>query len=368
MRARRPRPLGLQVTIPGAIVAAVLLTAAVTMLAALLVARGALHAKVLEVAQEAARGAVHLADLLLRVAALGDDPAGAFEVALAGSRRGDPPGRAVQEAHAQPLLEPRYLAADRRYRQAEDPGGGAQGRGGWLDTRHWPRLWADYYRAGPPPDGLLQKEPQDTGWQPDAGHQPDLAFVPYVLTGRRAFLDELQAQASWCVMRQWPAARGEAGARGPGEGMNVLRVAEPRTGAWSLRQLDEALQICKLMWTEDRASFAGRHYRVVDAWCNPKPVQQPYPPIMIGGGGEKVLLRIVAQHADRWNFGGSVADFKRKVAILDDHCRAIGRNPAAALGDQFFDLSTSAFSLIHGIMSRSWAPTCSIGWSALRRR
>jgi alkanesulfonate monooxygenase SsuD/methylene tetrahydromethanopterin reductase-like flavin-dependent oxidoreductase (luciferase family) len=50
---------------------------------------------------------------------------------------------------------------------------------------------------------------------------------------------------------------------------------------------------------------------------------------MIGGGGEKVLLRIVAQHADRWNFGGSVADFRRKVAILDDHCRAVGRDPAA---------------------------------------
>lgn len=96
-----------------------------------------------------------------------------------------------------------------------------------------------------------------------------------------------------------------------------------------LRQLDEALQICKLMWTEDKTTFAGRHYRVSDAWCNPKPIQKPYPPIMIGGGGEKVLLRIVAQHADRWNFGGSVADFKRKVAILDDHCRAVGRDPAA---------------------------------------
>lgn len=96
-----------------------------------------------------------------------------------------------------------------------------------------------------------------------------------------------------------------------------------------LQQLDEALQICKLMWTEERASFTGRHYRVHKAWCNPKPLQKPYPPIMIGGGGEKVLLRIVAQHADRWNFGGSVADFKHKLAILDQHCRAVGRDPAA---------------------------------------
>jgi alkanesulfonate monooxygenase SsuD/methylene tetrahydromethanopterin reductase-like flavin-dependent oxidoreductase (luciferase family) len=65
------------------------------------------------------------------------------------------------------------------------------------------------------------------------------------------------------------------------------------------------------------------------AWCNPKPVQKPHPPIMIGGGGERVLLRIVATHADRWNFGGSVADFRQKLPLLEAHCRAIGRDPAA---------------------------------------
>ena len=96
-----------------------------------------------------------------------------------------------------------------------------------------------------------------------------------------------------------------------------------------LQQLEEALQICRLMWTEERATFSGRHYRVERAWCNPKPVQQPHPPIMIGGGGEKVLLRLVAQYADRWNFGGSVDDFRQKIAILERHCAAVGRNPAA---------------------------------------
>jgi len=96
-----------------------------------------------------------------------------------------------------------------------------------------------------------------------------------------------------------------------------------------LQQLDEALKICKRMWTAERATFAGRHYRVQEAWCNPKPVQQPHPPIMIGGGGEKVLLRIVAQHADRWNFGGSVDDFRHKLPVLEAHCRAVGRDPAA---------------------------------------
>ncbi len=96
-----------------------------------------------------------------------------------------------------------------------------------------------------------------------------------------------------------------------------------------LRQLDEALHICRLMWTAEKATFTGKHYRVHDAWCNPKPLQKPYPPIMIGGGGEKVLLRIVATHADRWNFGGSVADFRQKLPVLEAHCRTVGRDPAA---------------------------------------
>jgi F420-dependent oxidoreductase-like protein len=95
-----------------------------------------------------------------------------------------------------------------------------------------------------------------------------------------------------------------------------------------LEQLEEALQICKAMWSEERTTFEGRHYRVAKAWCNPKPLQQPHPPIMIGGGGEKVLLRLVAQYADRWNFGGSVEEFRHKTAILERHCQAGGRDPS----------------------------------------
>lgn len=96
-----------------------------------------------------------------------------------------------------------------------------------------------------------------------------------------------------------------------------------------LAQLDEALQLCRLMWTEERATFHGRHYRVEKAWCNPKPVQRPYPPIMVGGGGEKVLLRIVARYADRWNFGGPVEEFRHKIGVLETHCAAVGRDPQA---------------------------------------
>jgi len=102
----------------------------------------------------------------------------------------------------------------------------------------------------------------------------------------------------------------------------------PPIGA-RLQQLDEALHICRRMWTQERATFAGAYYRVQEAWCNPKPVQQPHPPIMIGGGGEKVLLRIVAEHADRWNYGGSVDEFRQKLPRLEAHCRALGRDSAA---------------------------------------
>nr|WP_269822461.1 LLM class F420-dependent oxidoreductase [Dictyobacter vulcani] len=96
-----------------------------------------------------------------------------------------------------------------------------------------------------------------------------------------------------------------------------------------LHRLEEACEVIKRMWTEKGATFDGRYYQIKDAYCEPKPVQQPYPPFVIGGGGEKLTLRIVARYASVWNMaGGSVEDFKHKNAILDQHCAEIGRNPA----------------------------------------
>ena len=78
-----------------------------------------------------------------------------------------------------------------------------------------------------------------------------------------------------------------------------------------------------------RADFDGRYYQLKEARCEPKPVQKPYPPIVIGGSGEQLTLRIVAQYADVWNFaGGPVETFQHKTAVLDEHCAAIGRDPA----------------------------------------
>jgi F420-dependent oxidoreductase-like protein len=94
-----------------------------------------------------------------------------------------------------------------------------------------------------------------------------------------------------------------------------------------LRQLEEGLQILKAMFTENRATFKGRYYTVTDAPNNPKPVQKPHPPIMIGGAGEKVMLRLVAKYADRWNCPAGYRDFKKTLGVLHEHCRAVGRDP-----------------------------------------
>ncbi|HEU5373985.1 MAG TPA: LLM class F420-dependent oxidoreductase [Ktedonobacteraceae bacterium] len=95
-----------------------------------------------------------------------------------------------------------------------------------------------------------------------------------------------------------------------------------------IRRLGEACEIIKRMWTETAPDFEGRYYQIHDAYCEPKPVQKPYPPFVIGGSGEKLTLRVVAQYADIWNcVGGDIENFKQKSAILDSHCAAVGRDP-----------------------------------------
>jgi alkanesulfonate monooxygenase SsuD/methylene tetrahydromethanopterin reductase-like flavin-dependent oxidoreductase (luciferase family) len=92
-----------------------------------------------------------------------------------------------------------------------------------------------------------------------------------------------------------------------------------------IEQLAESIQICRAMWTNTPVTFHGRHYQVENAYCEPKPA--PAPPVMVGGAGEKYLLRVVAQHADWWNYiyQGTEA-YAQKQAILQEHCRAVGRD------------------------------------------
>ncbi len=120
---------------------------------------------------------------------------------------------------------------------------------------------------------------------------------------------------------------------GIGAGWNELETAMYGIPLYApgerLRRFAEACEVIKLLWTQTEANFDGKYYQLKDARCEPKPVQKPYPPFVIGGSGEKLTLRITAQYASIWNFvGGSIEEFRHKNEILNQHCATIGRDPA----------------------------------------
>ena len=94
-----------------------------------------------------------------------------------------------------------------------------------------------------------------------------------------------------------------------------------------MSRLEEAIQIIRKMWTEEpSASFNGIYYQIRNAYCNPKPIQKPSPAILVGGSGERKTLKIVAKYADACNLFGSAETVKRKLNILKEHCKSVGRD------------------------------------------
>ena len=92
-----------------------------------------------------------------------------------------------------------------------------------------------------------------------------------------------------------------------------------------IAQLAESIQVIRAMWRAAPANFQGEHYQIANAYCEPKP--DPAPPIMVGGAGEKYLLRVVAEHADWWNYIYiDRATYAHKQAVLKNHCRDVGRD------------------------------------------
>ncbi len=93
--------------------------------------------------------------------------------------------------------------------------------------------------------------------------------------------------------------------------------------------LEEACEVIRSLWTRERTSFVGKHYQLAGAIAEPKPVQQPHPPIWIGGSGRQRTLRITARYADVWNAAwGSPDEVAEVSAVLDRRCAEIGRDPA----------------------------------------
>jgi len=119
---------------------------------------------------------------------------------------------------------------------------------------------------------------------------------------------------------------------GMGAGWNVpehetFGLPFPSTGE-RMDRLDESIRVVRALWGEGPANFEGKHYQLKDVDCHPKPLQDPMP-ILVGGGGEKRTLRIVAEHAQEWNFvGGDLDMYAHKREVLERHCADVGRDPS----------------------------------------
>ena len=95
-----------------------------------------------------------------------------------------------------------------------------------------------------------------------------------------------------------------------------------------IERMKEAVEIIKKLWAEENANYQGKYYTVNNAVCLPKPLQTPHPPITIGGSGEKLTMKVVAQHADRydWGYVPSLEQYKHKLKILENYCNAVNRD------------------------------------------
>ncbi|MDQ1280989.1 MAG: hypothetical protein QG670_2253 [Thermoproteota archaeon] len=107
-----------------------------------------------------------------------------------------------------------------------------------------------------------------------------------------------------------------------------------------IARLSETLDICRRMWVEEKSSYLGKYYEIHNAVCEPKPVQKPYPPIMVGGAA-KSTLRTVAKNANIWNWSGSPEDYSKKLKVLKRYCSKEGRD--------FGEIEKSYFSNISAV-------------------
>lgn len=124
--------------------------------------------------------------------------------------------------------------------------------------------------------------------------------------------------------------------------------------------LRETLDVAKLLWSGDprqKVSYEGTYVKVTDIFLNPQPVQCPHPPILIGGAGEQLTLRVVARHADIWNSFGDADTTRRKIGLIDEYARGYGRDPGEIVkstnvfiwvGDRMPDEALAKISQLNG--------------------
>jgi F420-dependent oxidoreductase-like protein len=115
----------------------------------------------------------------------------------------------------------------------------------------------------------------------------------------------------------------------------------PDTGE-RLRRLHDAVELILAMWTQESPIYDGTYYQLHGAINQPKGVQKPHIPLLIGGGGERVTLRLVAQYGDASNFGGTIDEIKHKLAVLKQHCEDLGRDYNSIKRTTLIDFCTIA--------------------------
>jgi F420-dependent oxidoreductase-like protein len=134
-----------------------------------------------------------------------------------------------------------------------------------------------------------------------------------------------------------------------------------------LDRLEEALQICRAMFREQSPTFDGRYYRIHGATNLPRPVQPGGPPILVGGGGERRTLRLVAQYADACNVSGDVATIRHKLDVLDRHCADVGRERAeitvTRLGSLFITSSAEETGQVRDFVTQAAGPDAAAAFS-----
>jgi F420-dependent oxidoreductase-like protein len=131
---------------------------------------------------------------------------------------------------------------------------------------------------------------------------------------------------------------------GLGAGWNEEESAAYGIALGTLRErfdrFDEAVEVIVSLLSKQATTFTGAWFQLNEAWCEPKPVQRPHPPIVIGGGGERRTLRTAARWAQHWNFpGGPIDTWQHKRDVLHQHCADLGRDPAEILTSTHLRLS-----------------------------